>query len=76
MRIIRRYTTTFDELIHEKGYSSIEEFTQKNPIHRNTLYSLRKRTHTPRLGTLSRLAESLDMDLRELISRLYPEFIE
>lgn len=57
-------------LIREQGYRSMENFALANGIHKATLHQVLRATADPRLSTLFRLAEALELPLEDLIKGL------
>lgn len=60
------------ELIHARGYPSVENFALSNGFHKATVHQVVRGQVDARLSTLVRLAEALDAPLEHLIGGLGP----
>lgn len=54
-------------LIKEKGYPSIENFALSNGMHKATVHQVIKASADPRLSTLLRIADALEVSLDGLV---------
>ncbi|HLP43603.1 MAG TPA: helix-turn-helix transcriptional regulator [Fibrobacteria bacterium] len=58
------------DLIRERGYPSLENFALSNGMHKATVHQVVKGVVDPRLSTLIRLAEALEVPLERLVGGL------
>jgi hypothetical protein len=67
LKFRQRFGRQVAKLIGEKGYPSVENFCLSNGLHKATVHQVIKGTADPRLSTLLRVADALEMELDEIL---------
>lgn len=70
LKIQQKVGKRVEDLIASRGYPSLENFALSNGFHKATVHQVVKGVVDPRLSTLIRLAEALEVPLERLVGGL------